>query len=308
MHTIGNKTKIGVTHRDTTMEEKIVRKVRILMGMDSSYKAAYLKEHIQETDVVLSEPHPEKVLHALSNMTTGTLYVNGVLGSRTKRRKLYHAIKGADIRVDVTIVFVMATLATVSQTSLVNNKLRLIYMGIQVPRIGVDCDHMVVAGESFFRDSVGNVADVAAVFEAGTPHLQAELKRVFEPHQSPWHAESIEEHINMAVANAPADLKQVALFHDLGKSVAKQPKQSDDRYMSYHQHERVSAHYFLNYIWFVGGGLTKDTMSDLEVINQHMAGHGGINHKTQRKNGLDATTMHRIQNFAKVDQLSKISE
>lgn len=286
-----------------------MKKVEIVMGLDSRWKRAYLSTHVcTRKDVVLTDASPETVVRTLAGMVEGTVFIDAVSGSRTKRRSLFHRIKGADLSVQVVAVYVMATLVTLGETQTADGRTRLKYLGIQVPRIGVDCDAIVVAGESFFQHAVGNPAGVQELFEAATPNLQRELQRVFEPHESVWHKEDIDVHIELAVANAPEDLKRVALFHDLGKSVAKQPKKTDPRYCSYHQHERVSAQYFLNYLWFWGGGLTEENLSDLEVVNQHMAGHEDIRYRTLRKNWLDDTTLHRIQNFAHVDSVSKITD
>ena len=95
------------------------------------------------------------------------------------------------------------------------------YLSVQIPRTGVDCD----------------------TFTLQTPDFSAYLPEInhsyLAPHNSPYHVESIAEHVALTVHNARKEttrpaLVDIAAFHDLGKSVARTPQDYPDH------HQRIS--------------------------------------------------------------------
>ena len=91
------------------------------------------------------------------------------------------------------------------------------YESLQVPRIGVDCDKIQVVGDyKAFEDEIAMIKGMK--------------------HDSPYHAEDVDTHIQMTIDGAKAQSESIhytkdeivtlAELHDLGKGITKKPSQS----------------------------------------------------------------------------------
>lgn len=174
-----------------------------------------------------------------------------------------------------------------------------IYTDIDVPKLGVDCDEVI--------------------YECGvfTDYQEEINEHINESHDSPYHAESISEHIELTIKNAKSPLaKEVAKFHDLGKSICKKYDFSeradkeyfrsinDGKYATYYNHEKVSACYYLAYM--VEHNLfNKEHYLVLESIFQHMQAHKGFSQKVIDRHSLTEEEMELIEEFRQVDSISK---
>ena len=266
-----------------------MKKIIVLVGI----KGAGQKEF---APTAVSENIRDAVEAYAGNDVTSPLYVIDPDGSRRKRRTLYNTAKGLNKNIQVDAVFFSKLLAESDAT-------KGDYLALQVPRIGVDCDTLQVEGKSFFKFPVTDY-DLRSVMAAAADGLRAELSRIHEGHDNPHHLESIAQHIGMTIHLAPDNLKEVALFHDLGKSVAK-TYYPEKGHSSYKGHANVSAQYYLNYLAH-HGGLTKTGLMQLEVIHQHMAAHDGISLRNAKSNRLEGHVLHLIDNFLSVDSRAKV--
>lgn len=176
------------------------------------------------------------------------------------------------------------------------------YMTLDVPRLGVDCDEMLVEGE--FKDFIEEIA-----------------LNIGKPHDSPYHKETIQEHINLTVKHSEGMVNQhilseIAEFHDLGKSVSRAVNNEDRLdvnyfrevngvYCVYYGHDKVSACYYLAYLNETGQLQTPDKLQILEAIYQHMTAHQGFSDKHIRRNKLTESDTELFMQFKGIDSKSK---
>lgn len=256
--------------------------------------------------------------------------------TRKRRRALYNNAKNwSKGEVEVRIVYFSLPLIELFE----NNELRLrfepekyvpedvilrMYKTLQVPRIGVDCDNFEVVGKPMFdydtlhlglRNGLGFTK---ALHESSIKSMGGELDRLFESHDcEPYHLEDIDTHINMCVDSAWArdvdrgdwaKIIRISQFHDLGKSITKQMIEKDgvDR-ATYREHANVSANYYLNYLNFMRRDFSLESQMDItETIHQHMNAHNGLGEKNIRNNKLDENVIYLCEEFAKIDNKSRI--
>ena len=223
--------------------------------------------------------------------------------SRTSRAHLYREVKARFPGVRVVVVLVHLPLADILKSSngVSASHVRGEYLGLQIPRVGVDCDTFTVQ---------------APDFSAYLPEIN---QSYLAPHNSPYHVESIAEHVALTVHNArkePAHpmLVDIAAFHDLGKSVARTPQDLSrpssayiaSIYGSYDQyagHENVSAVY-----WMIAHKdcLDAHALFIAEAILHHMQAHRGFTDKYIKRHHLDANLLETARAFARIDSASKI--
>jgi len=128
------------------------------------------------------------------------------------------------------------------------------------------------------------------------PLYKKEIKDIRLSHDTPYHLESISEHIDLCIKNSYNDIATfISVFHDLGKSITKNGGK-------YYGHERISAMYSL----MADRGLAYRMAT--EAIFHHMHAHGGISEKVIRKHGLTSLTLGYIEMFRKIDDKSRITE
>lgn len=222
--------------------------------------------------------------------------------SRMSRAHLYREVKSRFPGARVVIVLVHVPLADILKRSngVSASHVRDEYLSVQIPRTGVDCD----------------------TFTLQTPDFSAYLPEInhsyLAPHNSPYHVESIAEHVALTVHNAKAHsmpvLVDIAAFHDLGKSVARTPQDvsrpssayiasiygSHDQYAG---HENVSAVY-----WLIAHKdcLDSHALFVAEAIFHHMQAHRGFTDRYINRHHLDTELLETASVFARIDSMSKI--
>ena len=254
------------------------------------------------------------------------IYYDATNINRKRRRSLYRNIKNWNKEVHVNIIFMSIPYATAlvrnstrSEISKVPDDVILrMHRQLQIPRIGVDCDRFEVVGLPIFEEVsevVDNPTRVENIFNNmnhsnESRHWVAELWLSNTEHNSKWHVEDIFTHINMCIENSyNKDLKQIALFHDLGKGICKETR--EDGYSSYFSHADVGAHYYLNYIGltkYFGRTIPDHELDKIEATRQHMLFHDEIGRKNKDNNRLNERVMSLGMEFAEIDSMSKISE
>lgn len=190
------------------------------------------------------------------------------------------------------------------------------YKTLNIPRLGVDVDDFEVRGQTpFFKNIISgsdflNIVkeDVRSDFNNFlnllTDEYSTEMRKLLGGHDTPYHLEDIDVHINYCINNAISEtnddnLVMVAMFHDLGKSFTK----DGGRYLD---HQNVSAMYALKAFSEIKDlGNYIDIYMVLETIYQHMNGHKPLGSKNINNNNLDTETIDMIQRFAKIDDMSR---
>lgn len=193
--------------------------------------------------------------------------------TRSRRRGLYNRYKEPKYGVaQVTTRFFVRSYSEVinDENGLSTKSVKAQYISFQPPRIGVDTDEVMIHSDIF--DKVD--------------------------HDNPHHLESIKEHIDMTIKAAPTDeLRQVAMFHDLGKGIT---KSIDETTGIAHMigHPSVGA--------MIAMAFYGEPNSITETVLWHMEAHKGISAKVMKREKLDQTIMDLLQKFAVIDSESRI--
>jgi hypothetical protein len=181
------------------------------------------------------------------------------------------------------------------------------YQIVQIPRVGVDCDSYEVIGRTnFFIEKVNyekliSINSLKEFIGLVSAEYQLEMMKLFGPHDTPYHLEDIDEHIDMCIKNSGYDktLKVISMFHDLGKSVTK----DGGKYIG---HELVSSVYSMKALSEVEDIEDAEVIS--EVIFNHMSAHQGLSEKLLKRNNIDKRTQSFCESFVLVDNKSRITE
>lgn len=278
-----------------------------------------LFETLSEGNKHNAEVFKEMKARLFEQVQSGTLRDNGQTTiiydatntSRKRRRSLYRELKikfGDDVMVEVNIFSeLLSTLLERNEqregeAKVPEHVIKRMYIGMQPPRLNVDCDAMFVHGTPFFDRPIAENSVEGLVVAMGTD-IRKEAD-IFSPHNcGEWHKESIDEHIQMCVDNSKnPTFKLVSLFHDLGKPVS---RVTEDGYSRYKGHANVGAMYLLNYLWFTSGIKKMKLYGMVEVVLRHMDAHQGIGDKNIRNNGLEEI-IWLIEEFAHIDSKSRI--
>ena len=175
---------------------------------------------------------------------------------------------------------------------------RQMYLAMQPARIGLDCDEYILVSPSI---------------EAYEYEMN---KGINEPHHLLYHYETIREHIDMTIAEsikrygANSPITEIAKWHDLGKSVARTPKQTTKLvskyvtqlvggYDTYVGHENVSAMYYQ---------IANGDPDIVDVILNHMVAHkvSDLNtSRTIRRQHLSKQVITYLEQFREIDSVSK---
>ena len=308
--------------------------VKVLIGVAGVGKSTYIEQHKTEKSLVLSSDElrielfgyleagnaPEaipvvfKTLHermkeALLSKQYDTIFYDATNLSRKLRKGFYEQFKKyAEIEAIVLVKPLATILEQNSQRSgfakVPENVIRRMYESLQVPRISVDCDKIEVIGD--FEDFAEEISMIKGM-----------------KHDSPYHAEDVDTHIQMTIAGAKAqeysthytkdEIVTLAELHDLGKGITKKPSQSrgvaHDYFVEVHgshsmfdNHANVGAMYAL--VKFKEE-LNKSNLKIIEAIYQHMNAHNGFSEKMIKKHKLDNSLLVLSNDFAKIDSNSR---
>lgn len=251
-----------------------------------------------------------------------TIFYDATNVNRRRRRSLYRNIKNWNKKTHVNIIFNSIPLSTAIERNSTRPEedrvpfhvVKRMHRQLQIPRIGVDCDTLQVAGIPIFNSDVNykfdNINTVEDFVKTTDERWKMELMLSDTPHDcKPWHLESVFEHINLAINNSyRKDLEIIALLHDLGKGIAKQVDKTG--YATYRGHASVSAHYYLNMVALSGGRteLTEKEQDIAESIHQHMNMHNKLGKKNIRNNRLTDEVIILADEFSEIDSISKITK
>lgn len=177
------------------------------------------------------------------------------------------------------------------------------YIAYQPPRLQVDADIVDVETENYFNKLYYKSVD--DLLQDATA-LRSEFELLRQPHDTPHHRESIDQHIDMTIANAPSTkLALVAQFHDLGKGLTKQFDENGVAHYKYH--ERLGALYAT--VALANFGLNyQDAEPIIEAVFQHMVklSDNGFTPNMIARNRLSESDLQLISDFAEIDNESRL--
>ena len=308
--------------------------VKVLIGVAGVGKSTYIEQHKTEKSLVLSsdalrielfgdleaDNAPEaipvvfKTLHermkeALLSKQYDTIFYDATNLSRKLRKGFYEQFKKyAEIEAIVLVKPLATILEQNSQRSgfakVPENVIRRMYESLQVPRISVDCDKIEVIGD--FEDFAEEISMIKGM-----------------KHDSPYHAEDVDTHIQMTIDGAKAqessthytkdEIVTLAELHDLGKGITKKPSQSrgvaHDYFVEVHgSHSMFANHQYVGAMYALvkfKDDLSESHLKVVEAIYQHMNAHNGFSEKMIKKDKLDESLLVLSNDFAKIDSNSR---
>lgn len=329
----------------------MVKVVNVLVGAPASGKSTYAKrmtkhnnkvirlssDYIREAIPEIADDNAEvfRIMQKALRMHIEDGYFHEVYYdatniNRKRRRALYRNIRSWGKDVQVNIVFFSLPYKTLVERNgerkgsarVPESVVLRMHKDLQVPRLEVDCDSFEVKGVPIFKENYNeleNPTTIQSMIRLVNPEWRGEFSLIDTEHNNPWHQEDVPTHINMTIENSESkEMKQVALFHDLGKGICKHVDETG--YGTFRGHSEVSAHYFFNYLHltkysnvhriYKGMKYTeaKGNLELLEVIRQHMNMHNEMGDKNIRNNRLTRRILELGKDFAEIDNRSKITD
>lgn len=228
--------------------------------------------------------------------------------SRKKRKYWYELFKRSGYD-EVIIVWMHRPLSQAIELdskregykSIGEGKVREFYKQITVPKIGVDCDSILFECSKF------------------SEYEEEINEHINDSHYSPYHKETIKEHIDMTVQySTDSILREIAKYHDLGKSVCRIEDNTNrpdkvyfrklkGKYCMYSGHEYLSACYYMAVLSELEE-ITDDHWLVLECIHFHMLAHRGISKKLIDRYKITDREMDYLEKFAVIDNKARISD
>lgn len=310
------------------MKNKIT-KINILIGAAGSGKSTYIKNNKCNSDLVISSDQMrleqtgsfaispnEKILEmmlknfrqALEKNIYDTIWLDATNLKRRRRQEYYNIAKKYNVKNEINAIVIVKSLKeSVKSTETrgynpINFKsVYNQYLALVVPRLNVDCDNIIVKGP---KD----------LFEKDFKYFND------DNHYSPYHDETISEHIKMCIDNAKltknSQLIDIAKYHDLGKYITQNENLKDTKaaelvrstygkFCNYMRHENVGALYYLAKYQDEIMKKTEYNLEIMEVILKHMIAHQGISNKTINGSKLNNNELILLHKFAKIDNKSK---
>lgn len=305
--------------------------VNILVGAAGSGKSTFIRDNIKANDIHLSSDNirkelygdlyqndPKKIFNIMSerlfnaiDQNVNNIWYDATNISRKNRRTLYNSIKQYKNSVNVCIICIFASLPTILKQNnfrtglakVPENVIKRMYFNLEVPRLTVDCDKIVV---------ISNSKNI----------LLEDLEYNYDDnHYSPYHHESITQHIKWCVEHAEKThnpkLIKIAKYHDDGKFITQKDVENPDiasqlvinkygRHCQYIGHANVGAMYYLANNYSNDNENNTDVLEITECIFQHMNAHNGISKKNISNNKLTPTILSLIEQFAKIDDVSRV--
>lgn len=201
--------------------------------------------------------------------------------------------------------------------------LKLQLKALTIPIIGYDCDEFIVTGDSFFNNELHSFAkgvDLKLALSTITKldnfldlidedFIDFELNGLSAPHNSSFHLETIDTHIDLTIKGADTvDLKVIALLHDLGKGLF---RTDGETYSSYRGHEKLGALIYLNALF------TRSRQKELRFTENnliamvsylHMIPFQGFTPKTIKRYKLNEELINYLYRFNKIDKGASITQ
>lgn len=187
------------------------------------------------------------------------------------------------------------------------------YKFMVAPRIGVDCDSFKIISQSSFlkrptsyQKFVQYAKDhgiVKCIYEYVNAAYLQEFKNLDSGHDTPYHLESVSEHIDMCIKNSNDDLMLItSILHDLGKSLAKNGGH-------YKGHDTISSIYALRFFDEIKDVPQHINPSDvIEIVVQHMLAHKNLPKTSIERNKIDDSLLNDIYRFRDIDEISRITD
>lgn len=309
-----------------------MKKIKILAGVAGVGKSTYINQHKKDNDLVLSSDqlrielygnleegnkHNGEVFNELNNRlrqaiktSDGDIYYDTTAVSRKQRAGLYKQIKKtAELNdYEIEVVLLHKPLEQIKEQNnqragfarVPDDIIERMYKGLQAPRIGVDCDsfHVVAPDFSEYMDEINH--------------------RVDEPHNSPYHAETLQEHMDMVNRSAEQTkderLIELAYHHDLGKAVSrtrnnKRSLATDYIRHLYGEHDRYMGHENVGSIYYLvknKDNLTPEVLDMSMMIEYHMLAHEEIPAQLIHRDKLSPEMLETLAEFAEIDSNARI--
>lgn len=301
-------------------------KLIILSGVAGTGKSTYIKENYPDAFVVSSDEIGkaaglksnenwvftemyEQIKNAMAQKEE-TIVVDSTMLTRTRRMTVLNQTRPDKTGYDVEIVQLHKPLEQIIEQNsnrpkedyVPEHNVRQMYAAMQPPKVGLDCDSYQI---------------IAPNISAYTKEMN---KGVDEPHHSPYHNETLREHMQMTVAKSQEkenqELIELAKYHDLGKAVTRTPKELGPLarqfaayyyggHDTYNGHANVSAMYY-----HIAKGESADTdISD--AILHHMNAHNSENvadNKAVKRENVSPRAVELLETFRVIDSESKISD
>src|SRR5690606_13047379 len=321
---------------DSCMKERVLMKTAIILsGIPGSGKSTYAKQlglpHFSSDFIRLElfqtlRKHHTKaddqlvfdILHERVFSCDTSLIYDATNISRNMRGELYQKFKSRGYHVELHMILEPLMFANFQNERRSFEKvvpfyvLNDMYKFMGAPRVGVDCDAYKIISQSKFLNPNVNYSDFVSVAEdkginqAVKQFINAaylpEFIKLTENHESPYHLEDIDEHINMCIKNAPTDvLKIVSILHDLGKTQAKENGH-------YKGHDMISSMYALRFFDEIKNVPKEIIPRDIiEIVYHHMTAHQGLSEKVIQQHKLEPHVVASIQAFNDIDEKSRFS-
>ena len=309
-----------------------MKKIKILAGVAGVGKSNYVNQHKKDNDLVLSSDqlriemygnleegnkYPGEVFTELNNRLRqaikthdGDIYYDTTAVSRKQRAGLYKQIKKtAELNdYEIEVVLLHKPLEQIKEQNnertgfarVPDDVVERMYKALQAPRIGVDCDSFRVVAPDFseYMDEINH--------------------RVDEPHNSPYHAESLQEHMDMVNRSAEKTnderLIELAYHHDLGKAVSrtrnnKRSLATDYIRHLYGEHDRYMGHENVGSIYYLvkhKDNLTPEVSDMSMMIEYHMLAHEQIPAQLIHRDKLSPEMLETLAEFAEIDSKARI--
>lgn len=301
-------------------------KLIILSGVAGTGKSTYVKENYPNAVVVSSDEIGknaglksnenwvfaemyEKVNEAMSQQKE-TIIVDATMLTRRKRATVLNQTRPDKKGYTVEVIQLHKPLEQIIEQNknrpeddyVPESKVRQMYAAMQPPKVGLDCDSYKI---------------ISPGIKAYTNEMN---KGVDEPHHSPYHNETLREHMQMTVEKSQEkndeNLVELAKYHDLGKAVTRTSKELGPLarqfaayyyggHDTYNGHANVSAMYY-----HISKG--KDVNVDIsDAILHHMNAHNSekiAENKAVKRENVSPQTIELLETFRVIDSESKVSD
>lgn len=321
-----------------------MKNLKILIGVPGVGKSTYCKSqrftHIFESDqyrldlfgslqnqdpdshnIVFNTMH-EDLFEVIKNEENYDIIYDATNLNNKKRHILYKLLKHADKNINITSIVFFADLQTLIDRNLNReeykrvpiNVVKQMYKSFKIPFIGYDCDNIEYVGDKWFKKindfkTIKSIDDL--LLYCINDNIKKELQLNYQDHETPYHLESINEHINATIKNAQAtsqiDLVKIATFHDLGKGLTKNYVEEKER-CQYLNHENISSYYMLNYFYSINELTYDNNELAIRVLYHMLPNDKTITDKAFKRRNINNELKEKLYDFNKIDRMSSIKK